>query len=428
MALPTSGEIPMSAVAAELSRNPGTEISLNDTDVRSLAGIAGGQIALSDLYGKSSIKFRFVKDHSASGTPMDDGVLVSGNFMTAVSNQNLSGNGKSVYSFSASVAMSGNLYFQDASTTGTLFSPGWGWNRIVDLGSAGAANVWVTRSGTSGIHALVKKPTTTESKPNPRVNQIDGSKAPENGPICVAGSQSGYLMIGHSTGTGFRRMMRTNTLAQRATPLTLTAAPFNTANHPLAATEYVGNFYVMCTNAAGTELAVHKIDSSTSAVTTNLLHENLGGSNGFWRLSLGQAMYIGNSRILFLAIYRGDLFYFTYDVNAKVFSKRQTLTGLLSPTHAQDGLAPLVACYMYGKIGHQLLLAHGKTGTVLKINTDTLTTAAGPETLGKEIFPLELFTSGAWISNTTFMLSYYRSPVTTMPSWGGGVVLFEALI
>lgn len=50
MALPTSGKISLAEVADALGR-PGTAISLNDPDVRALAGKPTGPISLADLLG-----------------------------------------------------------------------------------------------------------------------------------------------------------------------------------------------------------------------------------------------------------------------------------------------------------------------------------------------------------------------------------------
>lgn len=57
MTLPASGSISLGDVMTELRvTNPGRAypISLGDTDVRSLAGVASGAISLSDLYGKGA--------------------------------------------------------------------------------------------------------------------------------------------------------------------------------------------------------------------------------------------------------------------------------------------------------------------------------------------------------------------------------------
>lgn len=51
-ALPSTGQISLNDVRVELGRS--NQISLNDTDVRKLAGKTSGQIAMSDLRGKSN--------------------------------------------------------------------------------------------------------------------------------------------------------------------------------------------------------------------------------------------------------------------------------------------------------------------------------------------------------------------------------------
>lgn len=55
MTLPTSGQIALSDVNVELGQGATTFIGLGDANVRNLFGIASGQIALSDGYGKSNI-------------------------------------------------------------------------------------------------------------------------------------------------------------------------------------------------------------------------------------------------------------------------------------------------------------------------------------------------------------------------------------
>lgn len=58
MALPSSGTISLDDVNAELGNAAGTQISLNDVDVRTLAGKSSGVVSMSDLYGKSAYWIR----------------------------------------------------------------------------------------------------------------------------------------------------------------------------------------------------------------------------------------------------------------------------------------------------------------------------------------------------------------------------------
>ncbi len=53
MTLPASGLITMADVNVEFGRASNTPITLNDSDVRALAGIPSGAISLNDLHGKT---------------------------------------------------------------------------------------------------------------------------------------------------------------------------------------------------------------------------------------------------------------------------------------------------------------------------------------------------------------------------------------
>lgn len=54
MALQSSGQITLNQIHIEAGGTSGTQASLNDTDIRSLAGISSGQIAFNNFYGASS--------------------------------------------------------------------------------------------------------------------------------------------------------------------------------------------------------------------------------------------------------------------------------------------------------------------------------------------------------------------------------------
>ena len=55
MALPSSGAISLSQVNSELGKSATAAITMNDSAVRSLAGVSSGAIAMSNLHGKSSV-------------------------------------------------------------------------------------------------------------------------------------------------------------------------------------------------------------------------------------------------------------------------------------------------------------------------------------------------------------------------------------
>lgn len=69
----------MGQVNTELGRSATATISLNETAVRTLAGVASGAISMNDLRGKSSASINFINQYIASGqsTPATAGYRVS---------------------------------------------------------------------------------------------------------------------------------------------------------------------------------------------------------------------------------------------------------------------------------------------------------------------------------------------------------------
>ena len=54
MALPASGTISLNQCHVELGASSGTSVSMNDSDMRSLANVSSGAISLSNFHGKSA--------------------------------------------------------------------------------------------------------------------------------------------------------------------------------------------------------------------------------------------------------------------------------------------------------------------------------------------------------------------------------------
>ena len=69
MTLPT-GQISMSQVNVELGLSSTAQISLNDSAVRSLAGVASGQISMDNLRGKSAGGTFTPNGGTSSGSPL----------------------------------------------------------------------------------------------------------------------------------------------------------------------------------------------------------------------------------------------------------------------------------------------------------------------------------------------------------------------
>ena len=67
MPLPASGAISISQISVEIGRASTATTSLNETAVRSLAGVASGQISMSNFYGKAAA-FNFSPTIAANTT------------------------------------------------------------------------------------------------------------------------------------------------------------------------------------------------------------------------------------------------------------------------------------------------------------------------------------------------------------------------
>lgn len=72
MTLQSSGAISLANVNVELGRSSTTTITMNETVVRNLAGIASGAISMSDFYGKSAVSFDPAGTTSAPGEAISD--------------------------------------------------------------------------------------------------------------------------------------------------------------------------------------------------------------------------------------------------------------------------------------------------------------------------------------------------------------------
>lgn len=70
MTLQSSGAISLANINTELGRSSTATISLGETAVRNLAGVASGAISLSNLYGKSNVSFSPAGANSAPGTTL----------------------------------------------------------------------------------------------------------------------------------------------------------------------------------------------------------------------------------------------------------------------------------------------------------------------------------------------------------------------
>lgn len=103
--MPTpTGTISMSDVNTELGKSSTAQISLNDTDVRTLAGVSSGAISMDNLRGKSSLTVDYPALASATVSNQQNCASLS---VTAGSPTISGGNGTYTYSWTRTSGSSG---------------------------------------------------------------------------------------------------------------------------------------------------------------------------------------------------------------------------------------------------------------------------------------------------------------------------------
>ena len=75
MALQSSGQISMNEMHIEAGGTSATQVGMNDSDMRALAGVPSGQITANDFYGKSSA---FTATVTSASTPYQVGFTEQG--------------------------------------------------------------------------------------------------------------------------------------------------------------------------------------------------------------------------------------------------------------------------------------------------------------------------------------------------------------
>lgn len=102
MPLQTSGAISLNEIHVAAGGTSGTTVSLNDSDVRSLAGVPSGAIDFADFYGASS-SWTLTEGGTSTSSYANYGFSISGNFGSISPTTHNSATIQGIYSNSVSV-------------------------------------------------------------------------------------------------------------------------------------------------------------------------------------------------------------------------------------------------------------------------------------------------------------------------------------
>jgi hypothetical protein len=137
MTLPSTGPISLANVNVELGLSSTTNISLNQTNVRTLAGVPSGTISLSNLYGKSNALAITISPSSLYTTRSGAGSVTS----AAATGSGTGGAGGYTYAWTY---VSGSSYTINSSTSAsTTFTT----NLVAEQYKSGVYRCTVTSGG-----------------------------------------------------------------------------------------------------------------------------------------------------------------------------------------------------------------------------------------------------------------------------------------